>query len=114
MKKHILILMILAMSLPFLQGSNGCSGSVEFPLEGELPLEGETDISDQADVAVVEQTPLEPQVDFAGPVGIMQPEEPAEPVLEPEKHIDSGVYIPDDAEMRIKLNANLIERTDLE
>ena len=120
MKKHILILMILAMSLPFLQGSNGCSGSVEFPLEGELPLEGEVDIMDQADVAVVEQAPLEPQVDYAGPVGIMQPEEPAEPALEPAKHIDSGVYIPDDSDkaalgmMRMKLNANLIEQISMD
>ena len=121
MKKHILILVILALALPFLQGSNGCSGSVEFPLEGDFPIEGDLaqmEIMDQADVAAVEQASLEPQVDYAGPVGIMQFESAEEPVEgseePPAEHIDSGVYIPDDAELSIKLNANLIEQISMD
>ncbi len=115
MKKHLIVLLILAVSLPFIQGQKGCAG-------GAIEMPGE----ESAEVAVDAQAQVEPMVDTAdledggeggndGPANIMTgddvPEESGEPGKPggPNEVGNCSRYMPNDFTLRIALDAARLE-----
>ncbi len=111
MKKHLIVLFILAISLPFIQGQKGCAG-------GAIEMPGE----ESAEVAVDAQAQVEPMVDTAtadlgdggeggndGPANIMTGNNVPQDSGEPDEAGDCSRYMPNDFTLRIALDAARLE-----